>query len=498
MRIPKALLGILAVTSLLVIRSDAAVNVTLNGTSYSIPEPGDTGWGQSLTDYLVATAPGFLQKAGGNFTLTADADFGASFGLRAPYFRSHGGSPAVSGVIRLGNGDGVNWRNVGNTADLSLIVDNANNLSFNGVPIASSSGVVPPTAGGTGISTYTTGDTLYASASNVLSKLGVGSSGDVYNVTGGIPAWSKITNSSLSGSAAISNANLASMSNNTLKGNVSGGSAVPTDLTATQATTILNSFVGDSGSGGTKGLVPAPAAGDAAAAKFLKANGTWSVPTGSGTVTSVAMTVPSGLTVSGSPITASGTLAITASGQFAASQMPAFTGDITTSAGAVATTAAATQANIVTLSKSTGVSVHGTNTNDSAAAGYFGEYIESVISSATNVPAASSQYGDATSISLTAGDWDVTFSVLVNTNGATSTQIIGGISTTSGNSSTGLVTGSNALASAGPTSGNGASVTVANYRVSLSGTTTHYAKLFVAYTVATPQYTCRLSARRVR
>jgi hypothetical protein len=40
-------------------------------------------------------------------------------------------------------------------------------------------------------------------------------------------------------------------------------------------------LVGDSGAGGIAGLVPAPAAGDAAANKFLKANGTWSA-TGSG------------------------------------------------------------------------------------------------------------------------------------------------------------------------------------------------------------------------
>jgi len=48
--------------------------------------------------------------------------------------------------------------------------------------------------------------------------------------------------------------------------------------TAAQATAALNSVVGDSGSGGTKGLVPAPAAGDAAAGKFLKADGTFAVP----------------------------------------------------------------------------------------------------------------------------------------------------------------------------------------------------------------------------
>ncbi len=37
-------------------------------------------------------------------------------------------------------------------------------------------------------------------------------------------------------------------------------------------------FTGDGGSGGTHGLVPAPASGDAAANKFLNANGQWAVP----------------------------------------------------------------------------------------------------------------------------------------------------------------------------------------------------------------------------
>jgi hypothetical protein len=36
-------------------------------------------------------------------------------------------------------------------------------------------------------------------------------------------------------------------------------------------------LVGDSGAGGRKGMAPAPASGDAAANKFLKANGTWSI-----------------------------------------------------------------------------------------------------------------------------------------------------------------------------------------------------------------------------
>lgn len=44
----------------------------------------------------------------------------------------------------------------------------------------------------------------------------------------------------------------------------------------------LPDLVGDSGSGGTRGAAPAPAAGDASAGKFLKADGTWAIPSGSG------------------------------------------------------------------------------------------------------------------------------------------------------------------------------------------------------------------------
>lgn len=59
-----------------------------------------------------------------------------------------------------------------------------------------------------------------------------------------------------------------------------GASNPPTFEDASAAS--LDDFTGDSGSGGIRGLVPAPAAGDAAAGKFLAADGTWDVPAGSG------------------------------------------------------------------------------------------------------------------------------------------------------------------------------------------------------------------------
>jgi microcystin-dependent protein len=83
--------------------------------------------------------------------------------------------------------------------------------------------------------------------------------------------------------ASFTNAKLATVATATIKGRVTAGTGAVEDLTGTQATTLLSAVVGDSGSGGTKGLVPAPAAGDTAAARFLSAAGTFAaaVPVGS-------------------------------------------------------------------------------------------------------------------------------------------------------------------------------------------------------------------------
>lgn len=60
------------------------------------------------------------------------------------------------------------------------------------------------------------------------------------------------------------------------------------NLTAAEATAILDAFVGDSGSGGTKGLVPAPTTGDST--KFLKGDGTWTtIPGGGDALTSSSL-----------------------------------------------------------------------------------------------------------------------------------------------------------------------------------------------------------------
>jgi len=59
-----------------------------------------------------------------------------------------------------------------------------------GLPLSTGvTGTLPAANGGTAQSTYATGDTIYASAVNTLSKLTIGTTGQVLTVAGGVPTW---------------------------------------------------------------------------------------------------------------------------------------------------------------------------------------------------------------------------------------------------------------------------------------------------------------------
>lgn len=140
----------------------------------------------------------------------------------------------------------------------------------------------------------------------------------------------------------------------------------------------------------------------------------------------------------------------------------------------------------------------GTVTNDDASTGCVGEYVESVVT-AQNLT--NNTFVNVTSISLTAGDWDVSGIVAINQAGATST---GGsnaaISVNSGNTQTDHVLGSNYVAGIANFGTTGTTLTLAipTYRLSLSSTTTVYLKARVFFTGGPETGQGRISARRVR
>lgn len=56
---------------------------------------------------------------------------------------------------------------------------------------------ISPIYGGTGQNGYSTGDIIYADGANSLDRLGIGNTGEVLTVSGGLPSWQSISSSSL-------------------------------------------------------------------------------------------------------------------------------------------------------------------------------------------------------------------------------------------------------------------------------------------------------------
>jgi hypothetical protein len=189
-----------------------AVSLVVNGTTYAFPQDGDeSGWGAAATQWAQAVTSGMLQKAGGAFTLTAEVDFGASFGLRSTYYRSRATNAASAGAVRLGNDETVAWRNAANSADLSLKVNASNVLEFAGNPL-------------------------------LTLALGAGNAALVMNAGGTAYQWAAIVDANISGSAAIARTKLASGSaSHVLVNDGSGNVSSEAQLATSRGGTGVNS-----------------------------------------------------------------------------------------------------------------------------------------------------------------------------------------------------------------------------------------------------------------
>ena len=263
-----------------------SVALTINGSTYEYPETGDQEWGPDATDWAVAVTSGMLQKAGGLFQLLADADFGTAFGLKSLYYKSRTANVATAGSIRLAVSDTINFRNNANNANLPLGINGSNQLTFDGVALAlspfsvSDTDSIDLTLNVNDISADLNLSSDPADPSNQLVTLSIesdGLKGQITNaaITSAVP----IADGSTTG--LLSNTDWTTFNGKQSTISISGAAAGAGNINAvvTLVANVLRTqvpiLVGDSGSGGTAGVVPAPASGDASANKFLAADGTW-------------------------------------------------------------------------------------------------------------------------------------------------------------------------------------------------------------------------------
>jgi hypothetical protein len=147
----------------------------------------------------------------------------------------------------------------------------------------------------------------------------------------------------------------------------------------------------------------------------------------------------------------------------------------------------------------TGCQVRGNNTNTAPPAGYIGQIISSVVQQGSAVTLTSGINANVTSISLTAGIWDVTF-ILGLTGGAVTGTIMQAAISANSASFTGTIVGDNRIDNNGnimPTADTDTGYSIPSYRVTLASTTTYYAVVASAFTVGTLKAYGRLSAVRV-
>jgi hypothetical protein len=141
----------------------------------------------------------------------------------------------------------------------------------------------------------------------------------------------------------------------------------------------------------------------------------------------------------------------------------------------------------------------GVTDGSNATPGNIGEYISATLASGSAITVITSAFNDITTISLTAGDWDVEGNIeMTNTGGPTVTAMLGWVNSVSATLPAGLGTEGGFIQWRGSTTGNIGASTGAR-RFNLSSTTTIYLSCNATFTGGTNAKAYGLiRARRVR
>ena len=151
---------------------------------------------------------------------------------------------------------------------------------------------------------------------------------------------------------------------------------------------------------------------------------------------------------------------------------------------------------LTAINRTGGTAIKGTNTNDSAAAGYVGEYVSSVVPLASALSISNGPKLNITNISLTAGDWDISGIVQFQPAASTSVEALAGSISTTSETFNPDVEFIHRTATFVPVQNMGYSLPPT--RMSFAVTTTVYLVAVANFAVSTMTAYGRIDARRVR
>ena len=154
----------------------AGSGLAISGTTISA-----TGSGGTVTSVGLSGGTTGITVSGSPITSSGTMTLGGTLAV------ANGGTGVTtstgSGSVVRATGPTLVSPNLGTVATGNL-------LNAVGLPIdAGTTGTLPADRGGTGASSYTTGDLLYASSSTTLAKRSLGTNGQVLTVSGGLPTW---------------------------------------------------------------------------------------------------------------------------------------------------------------------------------------------------------------------------------------------------------------------------------------------------------------------